>query len=74
MIIDLILERKDGWPYDAREFYSAVMEYGGHDAGRITRAMDEGEEPDIREALSLYIINNDYPDHICDYIRRMDWL
>lgn len=28
MIIDLILDRKDGYRYNAHEFYGEVMEYG----------------------------------------------
>ena len=38
MIIDLILDRKDGYRYNAHEFYGEVMEYG--EIGfEITRAM-----------------------------------
>lgn len=73
MIIDLILDRKDGQDYNSREFYHEVMKYGdvGHE---ITRAMDEGEERDVKQALYKYIINNEYSLDICRYINKVNWL
>ena len=42
MIIDLILDRKDGQEYNAREFYYAVMEHESTfiTNRKISRAMD----------------------------------
>ena len=73
MIIDLILDRKDGYPYKAKEFYNDVFNYGeiGFD---ITRAMDSGPEEDVKRELCDYIIRNDYNPKICNYINRVTWL
>ena len=73
MIIDLILDRKDGAPYDAREFYNAVMEYGkvGH---LITEMMDEGTELEVKAAICRYIVDNGYDSKVCEYIISVNWL
>lgn len=73
MIIDLILDRKDGYRYNAHEFYGEVMEYG--EVGfEITRAMDEGTEEDVKNALCQYIDENEYNPEIKKYINYVNWL
>lgn len=77
MIIDLILDRKDGFGYSPREFYNDVMEYGrefGEMAFKIARAMDMGEEEDVKNELCNYVIEQDYNPEICDYINNVNWL
>ena len=77
MIIDLILDRKDGQPYNAREFYNDVMQYAEtwpELANPITRAMDEGDENDVRRELCAYIDNQDYNPAIKEYINSVQWL
>lgn len=74
MIIDLILDRKDGEKYNPRQFYAEVMEYGGNDANATTRAMDGGTEQYVKFALCAYVLNNDYNPEICDYINGQSWL
>jgi hypothetical protein len=73
MIIDLILDRKDGEAYSPREFYNAVMGYGkvGH---LITEMMDEGTELDVKAALCRYIVDNGYNEKICEYVISVNWL
>lgn len=78
MIIDLILDRKgfeeDGYSvYNPHDFYMDVMRYGeiGED---ITRAMDYGEESDVRRELCNYVIRNEYNPAICNYINSTNWL
>ena len=73
MIVDLILDRKDGAKYNAHDFYVDVMGYGeiGED---ITRAMDFGTESDVRRELCEYITANEYNPAICDYINSREWL
>lgn len=73
MVIDLILDRKDGKEYNPEEFYKGVRDYGqiGWD---ITEAMDEGEEKDVKRTLKNYIIDNEYNDKIAEYIDTVDWL
>lgn len=71
MIIDLILDRKDGQPYNAREFYNRVSQY---DDVIIATALDSGENEDVRRALCGYVIENGYEVSICDFINSVDWL
>lgn len=84
MIIDLILDRKDDntvWsdrlgqsvPYDAQLFYLNVMDYGEVGYG-ITRAMDEGTEEDVKQALCQYIKDQNYNTDICEYVNSVEWL
>ena len=73
MIVDLILDRKDGVPYNPHSFYRSVLRYG--DIGEdITRAMDYGTEEDVRRELCEYIHANEYNPAICDYINGRRWL
>jgi len=77
MIIDLILNRKDGQKYSAREFYHDVMGYADiwpSLANPITRAMDGGEEDDVQRELCKYVTSQGYNPDICDYIRSVKWL
>ena len=73
MIIDLILDRKDGDEYDARKFYRRVTEYGKV-GFEISYAMDCGDESDVKKALCGYIFDNDYNPAIEDYINSVQWL
>lgn len=74
MLIDLILDRKDGLTYDPRDFYYNLMVYGGTEAEAISKAMDEGNEKDVREALCAYVLRENYNPAICDYIQAVKWL
>ena len=71
MVIDYILDRKDGYGYDVKEFYDACMVYEEFD---IARALDGGTEKDVKKALCDYVIYNDYPKSICKYINSENWL
>jgi hypothetical protein len=73
MIIDLILDRKDGVKYNPRAFYSDCMGYGRVGYG-ITRALDNGTEQHVKQALCKYIDDNDYNLTIKDYINSVEWL
>ena len=76
MIIDLILDRKFGYGYNAHNFYCNVMRYNDvlGVGGNIAAAMDYGEEKDVREALADYIIKNQYNPAIVNYINSVNWL
>lgn len=77
MIIDLILDRRDGEsygvPYSPHDFYYDVFRYGEIGHG-ITAAMDYGEEEDVRRELCKYIIANEYNPEICAYVNARNWL
>jgi len=59
MIIDLILDRKDGVPYDAEKFYSDIMSYESRDMSpdrSISAALDSGTNEDVQKALCNYVL------------------
>lgn len=78
MIIDLILDRKDGYPYDAHEFYNEIRDYERLGIGvsdeRISIAMDYGDNRDVQRTLCEYVYMNGYPDKIQQYIRTQQWI
>ena len=77
MIIDLILDRKDGEKYRQNEFYFNVLEYREswpELSDPITRAMDGGTESDVKNALCDYILKCGYNTTICDFINSVNWL
>ena len=77
MIIDLILDRKDGKPYDPAAFYRDVAGYGDtwpDIADPITAAMDYGTDADVKRALCEYVRAGEYSAKICDYIESVAWL
>ena len=77
MIIDIILDRKDGEPYDAKKFYLDIMGYADiwpDLANPITRAMDGGTNEDVRKALCDYIVSQGYNPSICDYVNSVEWI
>lgn len=77
MIIDLILDRKDGEFYDPKHFYNECVKYSAIFDGMfdgITAAMDYGTEKDVKEALCKYIENGEYNPEIMDYINSVNWL
>lgn len=79
MIIDLILDRKDGEQYNARKAYDYIREEEasfnliamGID---ITGAMDHGTEEDVKQQLCKYVTAGDYSADICEYINSVSWL
>lgn len=74
MIIDLILERKNGIRYNPKDFYNYCMGYMDGIGDDITRAMDYGTETDVKKALCDYIIEQEYNPEICLYVCSVNWL
>lgn len=89
MIIDKILDRKDGAnivplrrqngkvlvtsEYNAKRFYDSVMEYG--EIGfAIAEAMDSGTEQDVKRMLCEYVESNGYNTSICGYVNSVEWI
>ena len=73
LIIDSILDRKDGKHYSAHDFYNEVRKYERLGVGThgedISIAMDYGDNRDVQRVLYQYIQRNGYPANIEDYIR-----
>ncbi len=78
MIVDLILDRKDGVPYSAHDFYIACRGYEQLQVGThgedISLAMDYGDNRDVQRVLCQYIQRNGYPADIESYIRSQVWV
>ena len=73
MIIDKILDRKDGIEYKPAKFYKDISEYGEISNG-IASAMDEGSEEDVKNELVKYITENDYNPEIIEFINDNKWI
>lgn len=78
MIIDLILDRRDGMrrgenSYKPHDFYFDCLAYGDISAG-ITQAMDGGTEHDVKRELIKYIVGNNYSLDIIDFILSAWWI
>ena len=74
MIIDQILDRKDGIRYNPKDFYNYCMGYMDGIGDDISRAMDYGTETDVKKALCDYIIEQEYNPEICLYVCSVKWL
>ena len=77
MIIDEILERKEGMPYNPKDFYDYVSYWAEDDTDvgtGIARALDGGTEEDVKRELCKYIKEQGYNPAICDYINSVNWL
>ena len=77
MIIDLILDRKEGMAYSPREFYNSVMSYYNAFPAivePIANALDNKADIDIKKELCTYIIDNGYNQTLCAYINETNWL
>ena len=73
MIIDLILDRKDGEAYEPKRFYGDCMQYGETGHG-ITNAMDFGTEAEVKHELTKYVVNQCYSFDVAVYVNSVDWL
>ena len=75
MIIDVILDRKEGAiDYAPETHLKAIYDYAT-DAGMsdIARALDSGNEDDVKAALMCYISTCGYPLDLLDYIASVRW-
>ena len=79
MIIDLIIERKDGTKYNPEEFYKDVCMYEDDvteddDFPSISKAMESKNEWKVKKELCWYIISQEYNPELCSYIMSVKWL
>lgn len=77
MIIDLILDRRDSEEYNPRDFYKSVYEYfeiWPEICAPIIKAMDNGNEEDVRRELCNYIDRQGYNPEIKDYVNSVKWI
>lgn len=77
MLIDIILNRKDGLRYSVREFYYGLVNYfftWPNMIEPILRAVDRGNEDEVAFELCRYIVTQGYMYKHCNYIRSVKWL
>lgn len=77
MIIDLILDRRDGVAYDPALFAFDVNDYREtwpELAGPILAALSSKSETAVKKALCGYVLAAGYSPDICDYINSVSWL
>ena len=79
MIIDVILDRKGGCDYNINGSWCSLESLYKYTLGNawfndLGRAIDSGDEVDIKHELIMYIINNGYNTDIIKYILSVDWL
>lgn len=76
MIIDLILDRKNGATYNAEDFYRDIIGYENifelsHD---ISVSLDFGTNTDVQQALCRYIDDHNYNPDLKQYICSVNWI
>ena len=74
MIIDRILDRRDGGKYDAEEVCEYIHDEAkifGYDA--LAKAAFNGTSEDMRRELCAYIDIEGYAPEIKDYINSVEW-
>ena len=71
MIIDKILDRRDGKKYNPKDFYFDLLMY---EDKRISAAMDYGTDDDVKRELARYIVENGYRLSIINYINSVNWI
>jgi len=73
MIIDLILNRREGDAFNSKQFYKDVINYG--EIGReIADAIAAKQETRIKRALSDYVKDQDYNLDIIEYVKSVKWI
>ncbi len=78
MIIDAILDRKHGLPFDAEEFESYVIGQAGVFGFEYFRPAFFGPDSEIKEdnvkrALVMYIVRNNYRLELIPYVLSVRW-
>lgn len=75
MVIDEILDRRGGFPYDPKSFYTYCVGYASPLSLKIAEAMDEGEEEDVKKAIHEYLKEADYDfPEFHEYVDSVNWL
>lgn len=74
MLIDIILDRKDGDEYNPKELYNYCQDSVFQFYRKVAEVMDNGTEEQIKELLCSYIKEEMYNPNICDYINSVNWL
>ena len=76
MLIDLILDRRDGCKFDPVDFAFGVNDYAAIFAcvRPVLDALATKCEQAVKYALCGYVLSCGYDPEICDYINAVSWL
>lgn len=77
MLIDLILDRRDGCPYDPVLFAFSVNDYNAvfpELCGPVLAALSSHDDSKIKAALCAYVVAGGYNPEICKYINSVSWV
>ena len=80
MIINEILETKVNGieKYDAFRFYNSVnLDYlvtKDDNSLNIIKVLEEGTLEEVQDVLCKYILNNNFDESLCEFIKTFDWL
>lgn len=74
MLIDIILDRKDGQEYNPKSMYNYCMGYDYASYQNVARALDSLGEEDVKRALCDYVVSGGYNLEIINYILSVNWL
>jgi hypothetical protein len=73
MIIDKILDRKDGIPYTQRDFNYILDEAKLFDMNDLANALQSNQNKNIIRELENYIKNNNYNLELVKYVKTQNW-
>lgn len=75
MLIDIILDRRDGSDFDPCTFAFEVHDYCDifPDLRPILDALASRQETRVKTALCNYVTGQGYNPEICDYINSVSW-
>lgn len=71
MIVDCILDRRDGEPYSQQAFLDYAID-GEYES--IAKALMTNDEATIKQALKDYLEGNMFNPEIGEYIDSVDWV
>lgn len=74
MIIDIILDRKDGCEYTQKGFldYCIYNDFGDYES--MAKALMNNNEAEIKRLLCEYIDRNQYNKDIKNYVNSVNWI
>ena len=71
MIIDEILDRRDGCKYDP-EYLVDTAKINGFN--NVVKAFESKDENAVKSSLKEYVHENGYSDNVCEYIDSQQWI
>lgn len=73
MLIDQILDRRDGCRYSAKELYYYCMESINPHCQAVSAALDSNDDEAVKRALISYLLYGLYPLDIINFVLSVKW-